>query len=124
MCCDDSLFVPEKKTELVYLAGAVERTGAFEMPEEREWMVTEAIAGAGGPTKFAKMSAGIVVRFDESGARQELAVDFQAILEGRNPDFPTEPNDVIFIPDSHMKEVGAGMLAMVPRIAAGFIFPF
>jgi hypothetical protein len=62
------------------------------------------------------MSEGMLVRYDENGARQELAMDYAAILDGRQPDFPVRNNDIIFVPGSAAKTIGYGMVNMVPRL--------
>ena len=59
----DVILIPERKVELCYVVGDVGRPGAFEIPEEHKLRVTQAIASAGGPTKTAKMSDGILVRY-------------------------------------------------------------
>ena len=43
-------------------------------------------------------------------------MDFQAILQGRQPDFEVRPNDVVFVPGSNAKTLGYGLLTSIPRI--------
>jgi polysaccharide export outer membrane protein len=113
----DVFLVPERKVELCYVVGDVGRPGAFELPEAQDLLVTQAISSAGGPTKTAKMSEGILVRYSENGERREIPVDFAAILNGREPDFKVQSDDIVFIPGSAAKTVGYGMLNVIPRIA-------
>jgi len=69
------------------------------------------------------MSDGLLVRYDEQGNRKEIPVDFAAILDGRQPDFPIQPNDIIFIPGSTAKNVGYGMLGIIPSLLTKTIIP-
>ncbi|RPJ61839.1 MAG: hypothetical protein EHM23_05470 [Acidobacteria bacterium] len=120
----DVLFIPEKKLKYYYIVGDVGGTGVFALPEEGDLLISRAVASAGGPLKTARISQGIVVRYDENGARQEQQVDFKAILDGRSPDFKVRPDDVIFVPGSQFKTWGYALLGFVPRLASvgvGFI---
>ncbi len=66
--------------------------------------------------KTAKMNSGLLVRYDELGARQELAVNFSDIFKGKKMDFPIQSNDVIFIPGSNIRTIGYGLLAVIPGV--------
>jgi len=112
----DVIQVPERKAEVFYVVGDVGRPGGFEFPSEDKtlFLVSRALSWAGGPSKTAKMSKGILMRYDDKGRRQELAVDFKAILSGRKPDLPVRPNDIIFIPGSTSKTVAYGLLGSIP----------
>jgi polysaccharide biosynthesis/export protein len=113
----DVLYVPQRRDNFFFIVGDVLGTGAFTIPFGQKVLATQAIAKAGGPMKTAKMSKGILMRYDQNGKRQELAVDFKAILQGKKPDFPLMPNDIIFIPGSNAKTIGYGLLNIVPRLA-------
>jgi len=112
----DVLYVPFNRPKFFYATGDVENPGAFEIPPARDLLVTQAMSAAGGPTRTAKMSKGILVRFDGEGGRQELPVDFDAILRGRKPDFKIQENDIIFVPGSNAKTLGYGLLRIVPNL--------
>jgi polysaccharide export outer membrane protein len=118
----DVIYVPERKPSYYFVVGSVNKSGAFEMPFEQKVLVTQAIAEAGGPLKTAKMSKGMLLRYNEDGKRQEFAVDFKAILKGKEPDFPLLPSDIIFVPGSSAKTLGYGLLNMIPRLAQTAIF--
>ena len=63
------------------------------------------------------MSAGVLVHFNPDGTREEIKVDFKAILEGRHPDVSVRPNDIVFIPGSAGKTIGYGLLGAIPGMA-------
>lgn len=113
----DVIHVPARRVDYYYVVGDVVRPGVYELPideDDRILLLTQAVAKAGGPEKTAKMSDGILVRYTESGDREEMAVDFNAILRGRNVDMAVEPNDIIFIPGSKFKTIGYGLLGVIP----------
>ena len=56
--------------------------------------------------KTAKMSKGVLVRFDGATGHKEEPVDFKAILEGKKPDIVMQADDIVFIPGSAGKEGG------------------
>lgn len=113
----DILYVPFNRPNYYFVSGEVLNPGSFEMPPRRDLTISEALAFAGGPSKTAKASKGILVRYDGQGGRQELAVDFQAILEGKKPNFQVMPNDIIFVPGSQSKTLAQGFLRFLPQLA-------
>jgi hypothetical protein len=68
------------------------------------------------------MSDGVLVRYDAAGNRQELKVDYAAILEGRQKDFEIQPNDIIFVPGSRVKTMGAALLMMSDSMVMQQVF--
>lgn len=113
----DVLVIPKSRDMRFYVVGDVKSPGAVVIPPppERAIMVSQAIAQVGGPSKTAKMSQGMLIRYNEKdGSREEKKVDFAAILKGKQPDFEIRPNDIIFIPGSNAKELGYGLLGAVP----------
>jgi hypothetical protein len=62
------------------------------------------------------MSKAFLMRHDETGNRQAMAVHFADIIAGKQPDIPVRPGDIIFIPNSAAKTIGVGLLNMVPTI--------
>ena len=115
----DVLYVPQRRKDYYFVVGDVGMPGHYEMAVGASvFPLTQAVAKAGGPLRTAKMSAGVLVRFDPNGVREELEVDFKAILEGRRPDLPVRPNDIIFIPGSTAKTLGYGLLGALPFVAA------
>lgn len=115
----DILYCPERKATYFYAVGDLNRPGAVEMPQNESVLVSRAISLAGGPSRTAKMSKSFVLRYDESGARQQLPVNFKKVLAGKQPDFVINPNDVIFVPGSSVKTLAYGILGIVPGVAQG-----
>jgi polysaccharide export outer membrane protein len=118
----DVLYVPQVRPEFFYVVGDIYRSGAVELPEGKQVTASQAIAQAGGPLRTAKMSKGLLIRYDEKGTRIELPTDFDAILKGKKPDFPVSPGDIVFIPGSEAKSLGYGLLNMLPTIATRAVY--
>jgi protein involved in polysaccharide export with SLBB domain len=113
----DILYVPVTPRARYFIVGDVNQTGGFEMRLAEPILVTEALARAGGPTRTAKLSKGILVRVNAAGEREELPVDFNAILKGKKPDFEVRPNDIVFMPGSSAKTLAYGLLNTIPATA-------
>ena len=110
----DVIHIQERLAQTVYVVGEVNRAGAFQLPAKQTLRVSQIFAWAGGPMRTAKMSDGILVRYNEKGERQELPVNFGDILKGKTEDFMVKANDIIFVPGSKFKSIGYGLLDMVP----------
>ena len=117
----DVLYVPYNRPKYYYVTGEVSTPGAYEVPPARPLMVSQAIALSGGPARTAKTSEGILVRFKDDGTREEIGVDFRAIMRGKKADFPIQANDIIFIPGSNAKTLGYGVLTAIPSAALAVI---
>jgi polysaccharide export outer membrane protein len=117
----DIVQVPERVIETFYVIGEVNRPGVFELPVKQQLYLTQALARAGGPMKTAKTKKGTLVRFDQKGGRQEIALNFDAILKGKKPDVLVGPNDVIFIPGSTFKNIGYGLLGVIPNTVSSTV---
>ena len=109
----DVIHIQQRASQNVYVVGDVNRAGAFELPYKQDLRVSQAFAWAGGPMKTAKLKDGILVRYDESGQRQQLSVDFGQILKGTTEDFVVRANDIIFVPGSKFKAFSQSMLTSI-----------
>lgn len=108
----DVLVVPDQVMRAFFVVGDVIDPRNFFFPVKHGVTASQAISFAGGPTQTAKMSAGMLVRYDKNGERQEIKVDYAAILRGKQADFPIEPNDIIFIPGSKVKTISQGLVLL------------
>jgi polysaccharide biosynthesis/export protein len=119
----DVVHIQERLTQTVYVIGEVNRAGAFTMSPRQSLRVSQAFAYAGGPTKTAKLSKGILVRYGDKGERKEVPIDFGSVLSGKQEDFFLQPNDVIYVPNSAGKAFGQAMLADLAMIIPYRIIP-
>jgi polysaccharide export outer membrane protein len=118
----DVVVVPEEVLLAFFVVGEVMEPRNFFYRPDQKISVSEAISMAAGPSMTAKLSQGMLVRYDEQGNRIEKRVDYDAILKGRQPDFQIQPNDIIFIPGSKVKTVTQGMIRVTGSaiMSAGF----
>lgn len=80
------------------VSGAVSRPGLF--TSSRFVTVQEAIAMAGGPTRFAKADLAVIVRRGRHGKVRRIPIDYPAIASGRAPEqnLVLLRGDVVHIP--------------------------
>jgi polysaccharide export outer membrane protein len=80
------------------VAGNVEHPGLF---SSRSYLtVSEALALAGGPTRYASTGDIVIVRTTRSGAKQRIPIDYDAILSGQSPqqDIVIVAGDAVRVP--------------------------
>jgi polysaccharide export outer membrane protein len=112
----DVISVP--RASMVYVIGQVQRAGGFPLGESETTTVLQALALAGGPDRAASPKNARVLRMSAGGrSRSEMPVDVSKILEGKIPDLPLEPEDILFIPSSAPKK--AALRAMEAAIQMG-----
>ena len=105
----DTVVVPG--APIVYVLGEVGKPGGYVLGSVGGVTVLRVVAAAGGPTHNASVGGTKMLRRTSNGL-QEIPVPLKNILRAKSPDMPLEPDDIIFVPNSRMKEVlNAGALA-------------
>jgi polysaccharide export outer membrane protein len=93
------------KAQMIYVMGDVNRPGAYAMTTNDEHLtVMQVIAFAGSASKTAVQSHVRLIRTTEHG-QVELPVQLDAIQKGKRPDIALQPNDILYVPFSWMKNV-------------------
>lgn len=80
------------------VAGNVEHPGLF---SSRSYLtISQALALAGGPTRYASTGDIVIVRTTKSGAKQRIPIDYDAILSGQSPqqDIVIVAGDAVRVP--------------------------
>jgi polysaccharide export outer membrane protein len=96
--------------DVFFVAGEVQAPGSFRLKEGTT--LRQAISMAQGMTFTSASSRGVIFREDTaSGKRQEIKVDVGAVMSGKKEDITILANDVIIIPNSKFKSVGATLLS-------------
>ena len=114
----DVISVP--RANLVYVIGAVERSGGFALREREQISVIEALALAGGLDRIAALRKAKILRaVDGQGERQEVIVDLKAILADNAPDLTLQQEDILFIPTSGGKRAGVMATAALVNFGTG-----
>jgi protein involved in polysaccharide export with SLBB domain len=118
----DYLIVPRREVEFVFVLGEVRVPLNYPLYERQTLTVSQAIAQAGGPTSSAKASKTILSRKNSEGKRQEMKLDYWAILSGKQRDIEVRPNDVIYVPSGKFSMVVEQFISETPFIAEGTAF--
>ncbi|MBL8210408.1 MAG: polysaccharide biosynthesis/export family protein [Bryobacterales bacterium] len=114
----DVISVP--KGELVYVIGAVKKSGGFLLSEREKVSVLQALTMAEGLDRLAATKNAKILRQTEaSEQRKEIGVNLKEILEGRAQDVAMLPNDILFVPNSAAKSAGMRTLEAAIQIGTG-----
>ena len=101
----DVITVP--RARMIYVLGNVTKPGGYVLTENETMSVTQAIALAGGWDKTAQLSARRVLRADGGAQREQIPANVKKIMENKAPDLQLRPDDILYIPNSMGKTVGA-----------------
>jgi polysaccharide export outer membrane protein len=102
----DVIHIP--KGGVVFVDGAVNKPGSF--PLQGKTTLVQALAMAEGLRYEADRSGVSIMRDNGAGARDLIAVDYDAIREGRQPDVALKENDIIVVPVSGVKNFLTGFV--------------
>jgi polysaccharide export outer membrane protein len=80
------------------VSGNVERPGTYN--STHYVTVSEALALAGGPNRFADPDETVVIRTDEKHTSRRIPVNLSDLLAGKHPEqnVPLLPGDVVYVP--------------------------
>ncbi|NQT23482.1 MAG: polysaccharide export protein [Candidatus Omnitrophica bacterium] len=95
------VFIEEYHPKQVSVVGEVSAPGKFDMPDEKDMTLLEAIAMAGGFTKDADINSTRVIRI-EDGEKKTIKVRVKDITEKgeKEKDITLESDDIVFVPES------------------------
>mgnify|MGYP000312524630 CR=1 FL=1 len=115
---NDVISVP--KAELVYVIGAVKRSGGFVLAEKEQVSALQALSLAEGLDRGASPKRAKILRQGKEGKRLEIAIDVKKIMSGKANDVPLVANDILFIPSSSMRTIGWRSLEAGMAIGTGW----
>ena len=94
-----TVFVKESHSKKIFILGKVKKPGTY--PFEEGMSVVQAVAIAGGLLPIAARDL-ILIRSDETQAdvEERFLVPFKEISQGKAPNAPLRPGDILFIPES------------------------
>jgi len=95
------IFIEEYRPRQVSVVGEVAKPGKYDMPQEKEMTLVEAIAMAGGFTKDAQIQKVKIMR-TENNVQKVITVNVKEItIKGmQDKDIVLKPDDVIVVPES------------------------
>jgi polysaccharide export outer membrane protein len=117
----DTVVVP--KAGIAYVLGDVRRAGGFVMQNNHSQLtVLQAIALAGGTAPSAVPSHARLIRRLPQGGYQETAINFSAMQKGKQSDLVLEPDDVLYIPFSYVRNIASTSSGIVASTASAALY--
>jgi polysaccharide export outer membrane protein len=101
----DVITVP--RARMIYVLGNVGRPGGYVMTENETMSLTQAIALAGGWDKMAALSSARILRASGGSTREQIHANIKKILQNKAPDLQLQPDDILYVPNSMSKAIGA-----------------
>jgi polysaccharide export outer membrane protein len=114
---NDVLSIP--KAEMVYVVGAVNKSGAFVLSERQSMSVLQAVSMAAGLEKTSSAGHAKIIRRGENNQRIEIPADLTKILAGKSPDLQLYANDILFVPNSMPKSASLKALEAAIQVGTG-----
>jgi polysaccharide export outer membrane protein len=109
------------RARMVYVLGNVTRPGGYVMSENETMSVTQAVALAGGWDKTAALSAARILRADGGAEREQIPLNVKKIMENKSPDLELRPDDIVYVPNSLGKQLGARGLEAAIGLGTGVL---
>jgi polysaccharide export outer membrane protein len=98
----------------IFVVGNVRKPGAFAVRDANDNSVLRMVALSEGLMPFAAKEA-YIYRRDETGAKQEIPVALEKIMQRKSPDVTLETDDVFYIPDNKTRRT---TFTVIDRITA------
>lgn len=113
----DMVVVP--RAGVVYVMGDVARPGGFVMQNSGKITLLEAVAQAGSVLPSAAGNQAVLLRKTDDGYTSSK-VDINKIARGKEADFPLHANDILFVPNSKLKNAvhNTGLIASAAATAS------
>lgn len=117
----DIVVVP--RAPVVYVLGDVGKPGGYTMnTNDSHLTVLQAIAMAGSTNKTAVQSKIRLIRKTPQGGQQESTIKLSAMQKGKEPDMVLQPNDVLYVPFSWMKNMAVSASSITASTASAAIY--
>lgn len=114
----DVITVPQ--AEMVYVVGAVRKSGGFVLTERSQMSVLEALSLAEGMERTAGGKNARILRVSQnSPKREEIPIDVNKMIRGKTPDVDLFANDILFIPNSAGKSASLRALEAIVNTGSG-----
>lgn len=118
----DSVFVP--RAGVVYVLGAVTRPGGYLMQEDGKLNVAEALALSGGTVLQANTGGLRVIRRNPDGTVLDFPLSYDAIAKGTQVPLALEPQDIVYVPMSKLKNVMTSATSIIGQAGIAAIYTF
>lgn len=108
--------------EPIVIGGEITRAGMIPLGDHKSLPLMEVVMMSGGTTRDASRKHVKVFRQEpDSGKREEIDVNLAKIQEGKEPDFPLYPRDLVVVPRSDGRVVSRQLLAVSTGVALAAI---
>ncbi len=96
-----NIFIEEYHARKIFILGAVNKPGSYDLPLQKSFTILEAISLAGGFTKLAAVDKTKIVRI-ENGVEKNVVVKITDITKkgDKSKDVILKPDDIIVIPET------------------------
>jgi polysaccharide export outer membrane protein len=111
----DTISVP--RAGIVYVLGAVNKSGGYVLDGHDEVTAQKAVALAGGTGRAPAMNKAQLVRNMDDGRKLMITVPLDRILQGKAPDILLRNGDILYVPTSNGKIVS--QIAITAAVAVG-----
>jgi polysaccharide biosynthesis/export protein len=119
----EEIRVPE--ADKIFVAGNVNRPGAYTMQGDEDTTVIKALALSSGLAPYAAKEAYIYRVHPGGGGRDELKVPLSRIMKRKAPDTALRADDILYIPDNNGKRMTSRVLSQIAGVggaaAAGLV---
>jgi len=96
------VFIETYRLRQVSVLGEVKKPGKFDMPEEKDMTLLDAIAMAQGFSKDALLTKVEVIRIQKDGTRKTIKINVKDITKKNKKEnnIVLEPDDIVVVPES------------------------
>jgi polysaccharide export outer membrane protein len=101
----------------IFVVGNVRKPGAFPVRDAGDNSVLKLVALSEGLLPYAAKLA-YVYRRNDSGAKQEIPIELEKILQRKSPDVPLEVDDLLYIPDNKGKRTAMNVVDRLTTFTA------
>jgi len=116
----DTVLVP--KAPLVYILGDVNRPGGYAIStNDSRLTILQALAMAGSASKTSVKSHVRLIRTTAKG-QIEMPIHLDAIEKGKQVDIAMQPNDILFVPFSWMKNMAMAGSSIAASTAGAAVY--
>lgn len=115
----DTVIVP--KAGIIYVLGDVAHPGGYVMQNDAQLTVLQAIALASGTSKTASERRIRLVR-NVDGRSVSVDLPLHDMERGREPDVALQPNDIVYVPFSLMRNLSLGLASITAAASSALIY--
>jgi polysaccharide export outer membrane protein len=116
----DLVMVP--RAGLVYVLGDVNKPGGFVMQDNGKITLLQALAQAGGASQTAAVNRAVLLRKNSDGYVKTTKLPVGKISRGEDGDVELHANDIVFVPNSRLKNAMRTTQSMVETIGSASIY--